>query len=298
MIVVPGSINLDMIARVERLPDPGETVRGPSFATTPGGKGANQALAARRAGADVAMIGAVGTDAQAVLAIDLIKQAGVDLSHVRTLTDETVSTGVALILVDDRRGENMIAVVAGANGHVSAADVAARPISPGDVVLAQMEIPADAVKAAFQAGKAAGARTILNTAPYTGDVAPLSGLADIVVANETEFDLLADDLKLGGHDREGRMQAFFDKTGATVVVTLGADGAVAVTADGLQYAEAPRIDPVDTVGAGDTFCGYLATALHAGEDWSGALSLAVRAGAAACLKPGAQPSIPLRAELD
>lgn len=295
MIVVPGSINLDLIARVERLPAPGETVQGPAFVTAPGGKGANQALAARRAGADVAMIGAVGADPQAGEALVLLNGGGVDLSRVKTA--EGVSTGVALIMVDDAEGENMIAVIAGANGTVLPADVAALRLGPGDVVLAQTEIPAETVSVAIERARAAGATSILNTAPFTADTPALAEKADIVVANETEFDLLTEALSLEGSGREDRMVAFVSKTGRTLVVTLGADGALAMTSEGRYRACAPKIEPVDTVGAGDTFCGYLAAGLAEGMAWPEALDLAVRAGAAACLRPGAQPAIPLRNEV-
>ncbi|WP_193178006.1 PfkB family carbohydrate kinase [Oricola nitratireducens] len=292
MIVVPGSINLDLIARVERLPAPGETVRGPSFVTAPGGKGANQALAARRAGAEVAMIGAVGADAQADGALELLRGGGVDLSRVKTVAD--ISTGVALIMVDHLKGENVIAVVAGANGRVAPADVTARKPETGDIVLLQMEIPAETVSAAL---RHAGATSVLNIAPYTDDVPALAPLADIVVANETEFDLMAAAMRLPGDDRAARMRAFVEKSGNALVVTLGPDGAVALTGDGEFRAAAPVIETVDTVGAGDTFCGYLAAGLAEGMAWPDALDLAVRAGAATCLKPGAQPAIPYRSEL-
>jgi ribokinase len=295
VIVVPGSINLDLTARVERLPKPGETVQGPSFASAPGGKGANQALAARRAGAEVVMIGAVGDDVQADSALELLRSGGVDLSHVKTVVDS--STGVALIMVDNAGGENMIAVVAGANAKVLSADVEAVPLGPGDVVLAQSEIPPDTVLTAFARARAAGALSIFNTAPFTADTPSLAGQADIVIANETEFDLLSEVLSLEGASRKSRMAAFVERTGKTLVVTLGADGAFAVTPDGKHRVAAPVIEPVDTVGAGDTFCGYLATALAEGMEWPAALDLAVRAGAAACLKPGAQPAIPMRGEL-
>lgn len=295
MIVVPGSINLDLIARVERLPAPGETVRGPSFAAAPGGKGANQALAARRAGAQVAMVGAVGADSQAGEALALLKEDGVDLSRVKSI--EAVSTGVALIMVDDAKGENIIAVVAGANGEITPADVTAAPFGSGDAVLLQMEIPAETVAAALAHAREAGSLSILNIAPYTEDVPRLAGTADIIVANETEFHALAAAMNLAGAGLSARMDAFAKKTGRALVVTLGAAGAMAVTPDGEYRAAAPKIEPVDTVGAGDTFCGYLAAALAEGMAWPQALDLAVRAGAAACLKRGAQPAIPVRSEV-
>lgn len=294
MIVVIGSINLDLIATVDRLPSPGETVPGNRFATSPGGKGANQALAARRAGADVKMIGAVGNDAFAGEALTLLTEAGVDLSQVR---QTPTPTGIAMILVGGS-GENVIAVVPGSNGDVAPQDVARAALQAGDHVLLQLEIPLDSVSGALRAARSTGAVSILNTAPFHADAAPLLEQADIVVANETEFALYAKVLALAGDDRERQMRTFYDRTGRIIVVTLGAEGVVAAGVDGLVKAAGLVIDPVDTVGAGDTFCGYLAAALHEGLALPDALRRAAAAGSLACLKPGAQPSIPTAAEVD
>ena len=296
-IIVAGSVNLDMIARVPRLPRPGETIAGLDYATAPGGKGANQALAARRAGAPVVMVGAVGADANAAPALALLEAAGVDLTPVTRLGDRT-PTGVAMILVDDGTGENEIIVIAGANGTVDAGHADGVALGVGDVVLLQMEVPA-AANAAFiaQAGQA-GATSILNIAPY-GEAAPdLAARADITVANESEFDLLADALALTGATRQDKATAFVAQTGKRIIVTLGPDGAFAATADGIVSVTAPAITPVDTVGAGDTFCGYLGAALHEGKALDAAMALACKAGALACLARGAQPAIPVRADVD
>lgn len=294
MITVIGSINLDLIGRVVRLPKPGETVPGDRFDTAPGGKGANQALAARRAGAEVAMIGAVGKDAFAAEATALLASAGVDLSRVR---EAATATGVALILVGGD-GENMIAVVPGANGTVLPGDAAAAKLEKDDVVLLQHEIPLKAVEAALAAAREAGALSILNTAPFRSEAAAFLEKADYVVANETEFDLYADALSLKGGDREARMRDFVQRTGRAVIVTLGADGILAVDAEGAFFRiPAMKIVPVDTVGAGDTFCGYLAHGLEAGLSLEEALRRAGVAGSLACLKHGAQPSIPLAGEV-
>lgn len=292
MIIVIGSINLDLITQVERLPKPGETVAGRSFRTSPGGKGANQALAAARAGGKVRMVGAVGRDAFAGEALALLKQAGPDLSDVAEV-DET--TGTALILVD-AAGENVIAVAAGANGAVDAGQVDG--IAGDDIVLLQHEIPLATVEAALDAATKTGATAVLNTAPYLADAAPLLAKASHVVANETEFDLYADTLKLEGADRRAKMEAFAKATGRTIIVTLGGDGAVAQTPDQRISVPTIKIKPVDTVGAGDTFCGALAAALAEGAELEAAMRRAAVAGALACLKPGAQPSIPTRAEID
>jgi ribokinase len=291
MITVFGSINMDLIATTDRLPQPGETVSGSQFATAAGGKGANQALAARRAGSAVRMTGAVGEDGFAVPALALLDEAGVDLSGVARVAEPT---GTALILVGGT-GENMIAVVPGANGTVSRTDAqaAVAAMSPGDILMLQLEIPADAVEAALESARARGVMTIINTAPLTADAVRLARLAEIVVANETEFALLLG-REINGHQaRLEALRQLHRETGQTIVVTLGADGVVAVRDGALTTAEGLEIVPVDTVGAGDTFCGYLAAGLDQGLSFADALRRAAVAGSLACLARGAQPSIPL-----
>lgn len=294
MITVVGSINLDLIATVNRLPAPGETVPGGDFKSAPGGKGANQALAAARAGAKVRMVGAVGRDAFAGEATAYLKEGGVELSGVAEMH---AATGIALILVG-ADGENMIAVVPGANGTVVPGDLTKAQFQKGDVVLLQHEIPLSTVDAALAAARKAGAVTMLNTAPFRAEAASFVGKADYVVANETEFDLYAEALSLPAGERSERMREFARRTGATMIVTLGGDGVLAAKGDELVRADALKITPVDTVGAGDTFCGYLAAGLSSGLALADALKRAAAAGSLACLKPGAQPSIPLADEVD
>ncbi|RWE66395.1 ribokinase [Mesorhizobium sp.] len=294
MIIVIGSINLDLIANVDRLPAPGETVRGSGFTTAPGGKGANQAVAAARAGAKVHMVGAVGKDNFAAEALALLREGKIDLSGVG---ETFASTGTALIMVADD-GENVIAVVPGANDSVVTGDLSKAFIKKGDVVLLQQEIPLQTVDAALDAARAAGAVTVLNTAPFRGEAAALLGKADYVVANETEFDLYGEALSLSGRDRPARMRDYAGKTGRTIVVTLGGDGVLAATPADLLMLPALKITPVDTVGAGDTFCGYFAAGLSSGLPLDQALTRAAAAGSLACLKPGAQSAIPLAKEVD
>jgi ribokinase len=293
-ITVVGSINLDLIATVERLPAPGETVTGGDFSTAPGGKGANQALAARRAGAQVRMIGAVGKDAFAGEALSLLEGGGVDLSHVGRMH---APTGTALILVD-AKGENVIAVVPGANKSVLPGDLAAAGLKKGEYLLLQQEIPLETVEGALKAAQKAGAVSVLNTAPFRAQAAAFIGEADYIVANETEFDLYADALSLPGGDRTRRMAAFAERTGRTLIVTLGAEGVLAAAPGEALAVPALKVTPVDTVGAGDTFCGYLASSLASGLPLEQALRRATAAASLACLKEGAQPSIPLAAEVD
>ncbi|TIX63097.1 MAG: ribokinase [Mesorhizobium sp.] len=293
MIIVVGSINLDLIANVDRLPAPGETVRGSTFATAPGGKGANQALAAARAGAKVRMVGAVGKDSFAAEALALLT-GKVDLSGIG---ESFASTGTALILVG-ADGENVIAVVPGANDSVLPGDIAKAQLKKGDVVLLQHEIPLQTVDATLEAARAAGAISVLNTAPFRAEASNLLSKADYAVANETEFDLYGEALSLSGRDRPARMRDYAGKTGRTIVVTLGGDGVLAATPDTFLTVPALEITPVDTVGAGDTFCGYFGAGLSSGLPLEQALARAATAGSLACLKPGAQPAIPLAKDLD
>ncbi|MER9277596.1 ribokinase [Mesorhizobium sp. M0522] len=294
MIVVIGSINLDLIASVDRLPGPGETVRGSGFATAPGGKGATPARAAARAGAKVRMVGAVGKDSFASDALALLRDGKIDLSGVG---ETFASTGTALIMVG-ADGENVIAVVPGANDSVVPGDLSKAFVKNGDVVLLQLEIPLQTVEAALDAARTAAAMTVLNTAPFHGDAAGFLGKADYLVANETEFDLYGEALSLNGRDRPARMRDYAARTGRTIVVTLGSDGVLAATPDDLLMVPALKITPLDTVGAGDTFCGYFAAGLAAGLPLDQALARAAAAGSLACLKAGAQPAIPLARDVD
>ncbi|MFB9949947.1 ribokinase [Rhizobium puerariae] len=296
MITVFGSINMDLIAMTERLPQPGETVAGTSFATAAGGKGANQALAARRAGSAVRMAGTVGEDGFAGPALALLDEAKVDLSAVARVGEPT---GTALILVGDT-GENMIAVVPGANGTVSEAQAraAVQSMQTGDILMLQLEVPAAAVEAALVAAREKGIRTVINTAPLTDNAARLAKLADIVVANETEFELLAASPIPDAETRKAALKTLHSETGQTFVVTLGGEGVVAIRGGDFFSAQGLRIEPVDTVGAGDTFCGYLAASLEQGLEFAAALRRAAVAGSLACLTRGAQPSIPLAQAVD
>ncbi len=205
MIIVVGSINLDLIATVDRLPGRGETVPGDAFKTSPGGKGANQALAARRAGAEVSMVGAVGRDPFADTALACLREGLVDVSAVR---EAHASTGTALILVELGGGDNVIAVVPGANATVKPADFRTIEFSAEDVLLVQNEIPPATIKSALEAARKAGAKSIYNVAPFREDTADCVPLADYLVANETEFDLYAKLLGLSGADRRAQMQAY------------------------------------------------------------------------------------------
>jgi ribokinase len=293
MITVFGSVGLDLIGTVPRLPGPGETVLGGTFATAPGNKGANQALAARRAGAKVSHFGAIGRDAYGEAAIVLLEAGGVDLSQVRR-TD--APTSIAMIFVDDR-GENAIAVLPGANATLTAADADAAlgSMRGGDVLMLQQEITQAATARALDLAREKGVVSIFNTAPFLDTTPVLAGKAEILVANETEFALLC-----GGRTGplDGLMRDWAEAHAQMLIVTLGSEGARAVTAQGEMIAvPAHPVVPVDTVGAGDTFCGYLAAGLDAGMTLEPAMRRAAVAASLACTKPGAQPAIPYDAEV-
>jgi ribokinase len=293
MITVFGSTNLDQIGTVSRLPQPGETVAGGTFSMAAGGKGANQALAARRAGAQVRHVSGVGKDAFADLALDLLKADGVDLSAMKVVDG---ATGIAMIFVD-AQGENVIAILPGANGQITAedADKALAGLPTGSIIMLQQEIPQAATERALDIAIENGLGTILNTAPFLDTTAALAPKASILIANETEFALLT------GRDidqLDAAMGDWAQKHRQTLIVTLGGDGARAVTSEGQRIAvPALPVRPVDTVGAGDTFCGYLAAGLDAGLDLEAAMRRAAVAASLACLKPGAQPAIPMADEV-
>jgi ribokinase len=293
MITVLGSVNLDLIATVSRIPQPGVTVPGTSFATAPGGKGANQALAAARAGGKVRLVGAAGRDRMGDEALALLQQGGVDLGALRRLDQQQ---GVAMIMVD-AAGENIIGIVPGTNGTLTPedADTAVAALTDRDVLVVQQEIPQAATMRALGVARLHGTTTILNTAPFLDTTAAVAGTASIVVANETEFALLS-----GGEvgDLPTAMSLWARSRRQTIIVTLGPDGAVAATPDDVISVPALAVEPVDTVGAGDTFVGYLAAGLDAGLDLEAAMRRAAIAASLACLKPGAQPAIPTLAEVE
>lgn len=289
MIVVFGSINVDLVTTVARLPGPGETVKGPDYRTFPGGKGANQALAARRAGAEVALVGAVGSDGFREIALSLLLADAVDLSAVRTVEGPT---GVAMIAVDDN-AENLIIVASGANAHASAATLAGL-LRSGDTLVLQYEVPEAEVLAAARQARDAGARVVLNAAPAAPVPAELADLVDVLVVNEHEAAGIAAAAGLPP-EPEAFAKAYAAAHEALCVVTLGAEGAIAAGTGMLVAAKPVPITVVDTTAAGDAFVGAFAAALDRGLELSGALSEGVAAGSLAAEAQGAQPSLP-RAE--
>ncbi len=287
MITVFGSINLDLVVRAPHLPQPGETVVGGAFAAHPGGKGANQALAARRAGADVRLIGAVGDDSFAVPALALLTEGGVDLTGVRTLSG--AATGVALIAVAERTAENQILVASGANALVRAQDLP--KLGPKDWLLMQGELDLAESLTAATLARQAGATVIWNLAPVPpqGVPADLAAWLDLLIVNAGEAAALT-----GAGTAEAALAAW----PGDMVITLGATGAIARLSGDTIRAPAQRITPVDTTGAGDATVGALLAALSQGTPALEALTFGLTAGSLACLAQGAQPSFATRAAIE
>ena len=274
-VTVIGSVNLDFVATGETLPAPGETVTGATLARHPGGKGANQALAAARLGARVTLVGRVGRDTMADEALALLKAEAVDLS--RCEADEAAPTGVALIAVD-RGGENQIVVAAGANGAFSP-DRLTGPID--GALICQLELPIPTVARAVEIAEGF---VCLNLAPAAPIPDALFGRADLIVVNETEAAFYGDALH---------------QAGGLVALTLGARGARLFRGvEMVAEASPPKVVAVDATGAGDAFVGALVVALLEGQPPAQALRFACTAGAIAATRPGAQPSLATRAEVD
>lgn len=282
MILVFGSINIDLLFALPALPRSGETILGSSYRTAPGGKGANQAVAAARDGARVIMYGRVGRDAFGRLARESLADAGVDVANV---VEGDTPTGCAAVCVD-RDGNNLIAVASGANGELRAADVPDAALTADTTLVLQMEAPVDDVADLALRAKARGCRVILNLAPAGVLPAETFGVIDVLVANEGEAATLA-----AGDPPElaRRLAAQFENF---VVVTLGGSGVIAAGLDEAWAVDALKIKPVDTTGAGDCFVGVLAAALDRGKDLPAALHRASVAAGLACLAPGAQSSLP------
>ncbi len=294
MIVVFGSINIDLVTRAEKIPGPGETTLGGDYVAIPGGKGANQALAARRAGAAVAMVGAYGPDGFAESALALLRADGVDLTSSRRGAHPT---GAAFIVVDPS-GENAIVVAAGANAEARAAQLDSLAFGSGDLLLLQRETPIPEVEAAARAAKARGAKVMLNAAPAGPVSAALLADVDYLCVNEHEAQMVGASLGASGATPEATAEAISRKFGVATIVTLGPAGAAGFQEGRRFAAPAPPVEVVDTTGAGDTFCGAFAAALDSGLNFERAMQRGLAAGSLACTKAGAQPSMPYAAEID
>ena len=289
MIVVFGSINLDLIFAVPRLPGPGETVLGPTLRLEPGGKGANQAVAAARDGAQVAMAGAVGKDALADQALAGLRAAGVDLSR---LAQAGTATGCASICTDPA-GANQIAVASGANAFARADQVEDALLGPATTVIMQMECGRAETEALIRRARAAGARLVLNLAPAAPLARDVLRALDVLVVNEHEAGWLAAE-----QDVEGTAAGLHGVFGCTVVQTLGELGAEYAGREGQGRVPAFPVAAVDTTAAGDCFTGVLAAALDRGAALPAALRRASAAAALCCTRSGSQGSLPLAADTE
>jgi ribokinase len=299
VVIVVGAINVDFVVVAPRLPGPGETVVGGGLQTHGGGKGANAAVAAARAGASVRLIGAVGDDATGSEALVELRDEGIDITDVAVLAGE--STGVALIVVDEH-GENQIAVGAGANAailvdHVTRCIRAALPTA--GCVLVSTEIPPDAVAAAVEEATAAGVVCVLNPAPVLPVLSDLLRLGPIVTPNETELrDLLALLGERSGASAADDAAQIAARSNQSVVVTQGGDGVLVVGVDSEpEHVPAPPAVVVDTTGAGDTFNGVLAARLAAGDQLSTAVPFAVTAASLSVSEVGARGGMPIEAAI-
>lgn len=288
-IIVLGSLNMDLVTRVHHTPAVGETILGKGLLQIPGGKGGNQAVAAARLGGDVTMIGAVGDDANGHTLRQALQADQIDVHHVHLL--ENVPTGTAFIMVNDS-GDNSIVVVPGANHQWSSTMIPPDLLRGAGMVIAQLEIPLDIINDAFTQAKSAGVFTLLNPAPAQSLPATLLANTDLLVPNETEFQLLT------GHaaDHDAGLRAGADKllhagVGA-VLVTLGADGAYYQDGNDAFYTPGYQVDAVDTTAAGDCFIGAFAAHRSRGMDVMSCIDFAAQAAALAVSRSGAQPSIP------
>ena len=296
-VLVVGSLNMDLRIRTPRLPAPGETLTGSGFDTDGGGKGANQAVAAARQGARVAMLGAVGQDAHGAALLAALQADGIDTHAVERIAGTPSGTAAILLMPD---GENSIVVIPGANHALTPERVRAQAdrLRQARVVVAQLECPLDAVAEALAIAREAGAVTVLNAAPVQPLGEALLGQLDWLVVNEIEAAALAGMPVPGPAEARAVAEQLRRRGPRQVLVTLGAEGLVLAGPEGTLALPAPRVQAVDTTGAGDTVVGALAAALAAGRPLREALTRAQAAAALAVTRLGTQSAMPTAAEVD
>ena len=296
-VIVVGSVNMDITARTDKLPDTGETVAARSVEYLPGGKGLNQAVAAPNIGTPVVLAGCLGSDSFADELASFVRRHKIDVSCLRR---SEKNSGIALITVDER-GQNTIVVAPGSNADVCPEDVKKLPVSPGDVVVCQFEIPPAAVAAAFAKARRYGARTILNPSPVCPIPDEIFRNTDILIVNETELAFLSRE----NVDENTPAEKIADaaeklKTDAeqTVIVTLGSRGALVAGSKDMLFVDSYKVPAVDTVGAGDCFAGVFAAKLAEGKDVGENVKTAARAAAVCVTRKGAAPAMPDAGELE
>lgn len=297
-VVVFGSFVVDLTGRTPRLPVPGETVMGTSFAMGPGGKGSNQAVAAHRAGADMTLVTKVGKDVFGTVATDFYKEEGMDTSYI--FEDESKETGCALISVDENTAQNEIVVISGACGNITPEDVekSRSLIESAGFLLLQLEINLDALYKVIDIAHEAGVTIVLNPAPAAELPDEVLRKIDIVTPNETEAQVLTGVKIENEADAKKAAKVFMDKGVKEVVITLGSLGAFAMDQEKSELVERLNVDAIDTTGAGDAFNGGFVMALAEGKDLFTALRYGNVTGALSVTKLGTAPSMPSREEIN
>ena len=293
-ILVVGSLNADLVVRAPRFPQPGETISGEDLQVIPGGKGANQAVAAARLGVNVSMLGCVGKDNFGDFLLDNLKSNNVDTNLIRR---DDSSTGTATIIVD-ADGQNSIVLSPGANGKVASSDVEHASFSNFSLILLQLEIPTPTVYSAAKLAKQNNVRVILNPAPAKELPDELISLADFIIPNETELSLLTGVEVKDIPSAEKAARILLDKGAQNVIVTLGNKGALIINKEISEQADTYPVDVVDTTAAGDAFIGGFAVALDSASSLADAVQYGCACGALACTKFGAQPSLPTKEEVE
>jgi ribokinase len=294
-ILVIGSLNADLVVRAPRFPAPGETIQGEDLVIFPGGKGANQAVAAARLGAKVAMVGRVGKDSFGTTLIDNLKNNKVDVRHI--LRDDSTPTGTAVIVLDSH-GQNTIVVSPGANGKVNSTDIEPEAFMDSPILLAQFEIPLETVIYSANLAREKKLRILLNPAPARTLPDELLMTVDYIVPNETELGLLTGKPVNNLGSIEEACRSLVARGAQNIIVTLGANGALIVNKNRAKHIPAYEVKVVDTTAAGDAFVGGLAVGLLNGKSLEDAVQYACACGALAVTKFGAQPSLPTTEDIE
>lgn len=295
-ILVLGSLNMDLVTRVKVTPKVGETTIGNGFSEIPGGKGANQAVAIGRLGGQVSMLGRVGDDSFGADLIKALNESHVDSADVKTV--QGVATGTALIMVNDD-GDNSIVVIPGANFELQPEDISREDFQSSQYLLAQLETPLETIEKAFSMAKEAGLKTVLNPAPAQQLSPSLIANVDLLIPNETEFEILTGHTPETEEGLAAGTKALFDLGVKALIITLGKSGALYLDSEGERvHVSGYVVEAVDTTAAGDSFIGGLLTALSKGSDIRSAMEFAMKVGAVTVTKHGAQSSLPTLDEIE